>query len=159
MKHLEVSRRIPLTKVLGTNKVKESIIFRMENAMEVKKVSSQDDVFTVKASTGAPGAVVRHADVSVDYKIIQDKEFLRILGTGRTKVSVSLVLMYVLFVLVILAVGLLPGSIETGDKGSAMDALIFLLIGVYIAFDISKKLTEPKEILEDILQSIDTEFG
>ncbi len=159
MKHLEVSKKISVTKKLDPKILKDSLVERIGEAMDVQFVSSEDDIFSVKASTGAPGAIARHASVSVKFKILQDDKLVRILCAGYTKVSSSLVFIYASFIAAILAVGLLPGSIETGDKGGAMDALIFLLIGVYVVIDVSKKLSEPKEILEDILQSIDTEFG
>jgi hypothetical protein len=57
-------------------------------------------------------------------------------------------------------VGLLPGSIDTnGETSGALDTLVLMIFGIFLFFDVTKKIEEPKDSILSILDSLETEFG
>lgn len=160
MKHIEVSKKIELVKSIENADVKNALIERLEKTFEIETVSDGLEQFKITATTGPLTGITRHARVNLDVSIHTEKDVLKILISGYSKTAKSLVLLYLFFLMILLLVGLLPGSIETsGDDSGAMDMLVFMLFGGYIIFDSNKKLTEPSEFLNVALNSIDTKFG
>lgn len=78
---------------------------------------------------------------------------------GYTQAAKSLLFCYSFLFFLVLMTGLLPGSVESGEGSGAMDALVFLIFGIFIFFDINKRLVEAQEYLKAVLDSLETEFG
>ncbi len=160
MKHLSVSKKIQLKRKASVGDVKKLLLESLEKTIELKSISEGDEDFSVQGTTGSPASMTRHAKLDLDIKIDIDKETARVLISGYSRVAFSLVLLYSLLFSIILLVGLLPGFIETDAENSgAIDALFFLILGIFVMIDVNKKLSDPKEDLESALESIDTTFG
>jgi hypothetical protein len=159
MKHIEVSRKICLGKMVETVHLKKALVERLERVIEIEEVSDGEEKFTLKGTTGTPASITRHAAVDFHVDIVNENKVARILISGYARTARSLMIFYSFFFLLFLLVGLLPGSIESGPDSDAIDVLVFLIFGIFIIFDTNRKLSEPKDFLEDALQSLDTEFG
>jgi len=160
MKHLAVSRKIELKKEATLQNVRELLIERLEKTIEIKSISDGDSEFTLNGTTGSPASMTRHAKLDLNVTIKMDKNVARILISGYARVAFSLILLYMFLFSIILLVGLLPGFISTNaDESDALDALFFLILGIFVMFDVNKKLSEPKDDIEAALESLDTTFG
>lgn len=160
MKYLEVSKKIKLTKTATQADIRNALIKRLDKAFRVQKVNKNKAGFSLVGNTGGPKSLVRYAHVNLDVKVIKDKTTMRILATGHSKMAFSLLLSYTALFLLILFAGLLPGSIETsGESSGAMDALVLMIFGIFIFYDINKKIAEPEQYLEAALKSLDVEYG
>lgn len=160
MKHIEVSRRIKLTRDVTEDDLKQSLIERLRRCFDVDSITEVDGGFRIKCASGGADSITRSASVDLNVKINKQNEIARIIICGTTKTARSLMIWYVGLFVMVLLVGLLPGSIETSaDTSDASDALVLLLFGAFIFYDISKKVDEPQQAVEAILKSLDTEFG
>jgi hypothetical protein len=160
MKHIEASKRIKLTRDVTEDDLKQSMVSRIKNAFDVENVIDNDLGFKIEGTSGGADNVTRHARIDLNVRIIKQNEICRILITGSSKMARSLLITYSALFFCVLLVGLLPGSIETsGETSGAMDALVLLLFGIFIFYDINKKIDEPKAYLTSILESLETEFG
>lgn len=160
MKHIEVSRKIKLSKEISVDEIRAILLDRLEKAIEIEDVEGEAGDFSIRGTTGTPTGLTRHARLDLDVNIIIDDGIARIMVSGFVRAAKSLNLSYALFFFLLMVVGLLPGSIETSAESSgAVDALVFLVFGIYIILDINKKLSEPREYLETVFQSLDTTFG
>lgn len=160
MKHIEASKRIRLTRDITEEDMKQSMLERIKRAFDVETCTENDKGFHVEATTGGPDNITRHARVDLNIQIIKQNELCRIMVSGYSKMARSLLITYIVLFFSVLIVGLLPGSIETsGEDSGAMDALVLLLFGIFIFYDINKKIEEPKTYLSDILDTLETEFG
>ncbi len=162
MKHIEVSRKIHLAKEVKPEELKNALVGRLEKTIEIETISDGLGEFKIMGTTGSPASLTRHARLDLDTHIFFDKKenVVRILISGFSRTARSLTILYWILFFCMLLVGLLPGSIETSAESSgAVDALVFLIFGIYIITDINKKLSEPKESLETALESLDTTFG
>jgi hypothetical protein len=66
----------------------------------------------------------------------------------------------VLSLLSVLALSLFPSAFEDGKGGGFMlEAIIFLVVGGFIIWDMNKKFEEPQQMLDRILKSVEAEFG
>ncbi len=160
MKYIEVSKKICIQDSVSPDMVKDSFIEKLRRVLDIEKEDGTLTRFTIHGTTGNLACLMRASRVvlSVDFRF--ENDVARILVSGHAQTAPSLVLTYVfLFTLVLLA-GLLPGSIETSAESSGpADAMIFLIFGMFILYDVNKKLSEPSEMLESILCSLETEFG
>jgi len=160
MKHIEVSRKIQLARQVSAEDLKKELIARLGRAIEIDKTGDGVNEFALSGTTGSPDSITRHAKVDVDVSIRFDGNAARMVISGFSRPARSLSVLYGILFFFMLLVGLLPGSIETNAETSgAMDALVFLIFGIYIITDINKKLAEPKEYLETALESLNTTFG
>lgn len=161
MQYIEVSKKINFSKDITVDQLKKILIERLRRSFNIGKLKENKDGFHLEGTTGGgPGNLVRYAHVSVDANIIQDGETARILLHGHSDMARSLLVSYTVLFLFLLFLGLAPGSIETGgEKSGAMDALVFLIFGIFIFYDINNKLTEPKAHLQTALDSLEVEFG
>lgn len=160
MKHLEVSRKIKLSKKTSPEELKSELLDRLGKSIAITKSSDGVSDFTVSGTTGAPASITRYARVDLDVSVRTENDIARILISGYSRPALSLTLLYGFLFLVVLVVGLLPGSIETdADASGAADALVFLIFGIYIAYDINRKISEPTENLASALESLDTTLG
>ena len=160
MKHLEVSQRIKLTREASEDDLKQGLIERLRRAFDIDSLTENDAGFRVQGTTGGPESITRHARVDLSVKIIKQNEMARVIIHGHSKMARSLLITYVTLFFVVLVVGLLPGSIETsGETSGAMDALVLMVFGIFIFYDINKKIEEPLSSLTAMLQSLETEFG
>ena len=162
MKHIEVSKKISLARTASAAELKKSLVGFLEKTIEVESLSEGDSRFKIKGTTGSPTGLTRHArvdmDISIDYR--EDENMARIIISGYAKAARSLIVLYSFAFLMLLLVGLLPGFYETSQEDSgAIDALFFLIFGIFIVFDVNSKLALTKEHLEAALESLDTSFG
>lgn len=160
MKYIEVSRKIKLTREASQDDLKKALLTRLRRAFDVDALSESTEGFHLEATTGGPNTITRHARLSVDVNISKSQENARIIIHGHMKAAMSLLVSYTVLFMVVLFAGLLPGSIETsGERSGALDALVFLFFGIFIFYDVQRKVTEPREYLESALDSLDVEFG
>ena len=160
MKHIEVSKKIILSKPVDAATLKEALVERLEKIIEIESLSDGTESFSVTGTTGAPDSITRHARLDLDVSLRFEDDIARILISGTARSARSLMVLYWALFLVMLFVGLLPGSIETSaDASGAMDALVFVIFGIFIVIDINNKLSEPKENLSTALESLNTRFG
>ena len=160
MKYIEVSKKIRLTKDASEDDLKQALIERFHRAFDIDHVKENGHDFQVSGTTGGKDSITRHASVNLNVSVKKQNEIVRIMVYGSSKMARSLMISYVALILLILVVGLLPGSIETGGEGSgALDALVFLIFGIFTFYDVNKKVAVPEEYLHTILESLDTEFG
>lgn len=160
MKHIEVSKKIMLGKKTSAEELKAALVTRLEKTIDIEKIADGANEFSVVGTTGSPAGLTRHARVDLDASIVFDATTARILISGYARPARSMMVMYWILFILMLVVGLLPGSIETsGDRSGAVDALVFLIFGIFIVMDVNKKLAEPQEALEIALESLNTRFG
>ena len=160
MKHLEVSKKISLAKKVTAEELRAALAARLEKTIDIEKISDGNEEFSISGTTGSPGGLTRHARLDLDISIKFDGNAVRVLISGYSRTARSLMFMYWLLFFLMLMVGLLPGSIETGgDSSGAVDALVFLIFGIFIVMDVNRKLAEPQEFLQSALESLDTSFG
>ena len=160
MKHLEASKKIHLSKKVSVEDLKTALIVGLEKTIDIEKISDGNKEFSISGTTGSPASLTRHARLDLDIKIVLEDNTARLLISGYSRTARSLMVMYWLLFLLMLIVGLLPGSIETsGDRSGAIDALVFLIFGIFIVIDVNKKLVEPQEFLQSTLESLNTTFG
>lgn len=159
MKHIEISRKINLSRAVTAEELKKTLMSRLENAIEVREESGNAERFHVSGSTGAPVSMTRYALVDIDATITADDSHARILLNGYVRTAPSLMILYGVLFFVLLCVGLLPGFVDTSIDGDAGDALIFVLIGMFLVYDINRRLAEPQEHIEAMLESMDTLYS
>ncbi len=160
MKYIEVSKKISLTKKASQEDIKKALIERIERAFKVEKMKKTKSGFHCVGKTGALNGLVRHARVGIDAQVIKNQDTVRVIINAQSEMAKSLLVSYTALFFLVLMAGLLPGSIETnGESSGALDALVFMIFGIFIFFDINKKLCEPKQYLEAVLASLDVEYG
>lgn len=160
MKHLTVSRKIDLKRKATAKDIREALLEGLEKTVEIRSMSDGNEEFTLQGTTGSPASMTRHAKLDLNVRIDMDKDAARILISGYSRVAISMIVLYLFLFSIILLVGLLPGFIETdAEKSNALDALFFLILGIFVMVDVNKKLADPRDDLEAVLESIDTTFG
>lgn len=161
MKHIEASRKIALSRAVDTEELKKSLVNCIENAINVDRVGEADDHFQITGTTGSPASMTRHAKVNLNVKLNVDTKdkTARIIISGYAQAARSMTIFYCLAFVLLLFVGLLPGFVETNTSSNAIDALFFLIFGIFIVYDINTKLNLTREYLETALDSLDTIYG
>lgn len=160
MKHIEASKRIRLTRDISESDLKRALTERLKRAFDVENITENDKGFHIEGTTGGADSISRHARVDLNVQLSKNNEICRVIIYGHSKMARSLLITYSLLFFLVLLVGLLPGSIDTnGAESSAMDAFVLLVFGIFILFDVNAKITEPREALASILDSLETEFG
>ncbi len=159
MKHIELSRKIALSRPVSAEELKKNLMSRLENVLELQETTPGAEQFHVTGSTGAPVSMTRYAQVDVDVTLAVDESTARIIISGYVRTAPSLMILYGVLFFVLLCVGLLPGFVDTSIDGDAGDALIFVLIGMFLVYDINRRLTEPEEQMKAALESMNTLFG
>jgi hypothetical protein len=160
MAFIEASKKITLARAVSQDDLKQALLVRLRRAFDVDVLKEEDGGFYVEGTTGGVKSMTRHARAELTVSLLQDKETARVLVHGSTRLATSLLVSYTVLFLVVLLAGLLPGSLETsGESSGAGDALVFLIFGIFIFFDIQNKLLEPKALLQAALDSLEVEFG
>ncbi|MFN3826066.1 MAG: hypothetical protein ACK4NR_00400 [Micavibrio sp.] len=159
MKHIEVSRKIVLSKEVSSDDLKKAFLERLERAVEIENIKGGAEHFHVSGTTGAPVSMTRSARLDLDVTIAMDQGTARILIDGYVRTAMSLTMLYGALFFVLLCVGLLPGFVDTSIDGDAADALVFVLIGMFLVYDINRRLEEPREYLNQTLDSLNTLFS
>ncbi|MCB9990393.1 MAG: hypothetical protein H6867_03305 [Rhodospirillales bacterium] len=162
MKHIEVSKKIDLAQPVAATDLKKALVAMLEKTIEIEKISDGDTHFNIKGTTGSPASITRHARVDLDVSISgnEKEKVARIIVSGYARAARSLIVFYSFAFFMLLLVGLLPGFYETSQEDSgAIDALFFLIFGIFIVFDVNNKLAVTREHLETALESLDTSFG
>jgi len=160
MKHIEVSKKVKLSRDVKEETLKQAVLERLRRAFNIENMVEAANGFNFRGTTGNTHGLTRHALVNLEVQIAKDDENARIFIHGHSKMAKSLFVLYTALFVFILLLGLMPGSIETSwDNSGAGDVLVFLIFGIFIFYDIEKKITEPGEFLSTALASIETEFG
>ena len=160
MKYLEVSKRIKLSKPVSAQVLKTTLIERLSKVMDIEKHTDGTADFQITGTTGAPASLARDARISLDVNLRIENDVARILIGGPVKLARSLSILYGVFIVLLVLVGLLPGLIGTGDSNaSTVGALLFVIFGIFAVTDIQNKIQQPREYLSAALDSIETEFG
>lgn len=159
MKYVEVSKKIKLGVEASEEDLKQSLITRMRRTFAVDDLRDQPHNIHVNATTGGPGRMMRHARLNLNITVVKTHDTARVVMYGYTQAAKSLLFCYSFLFFLVLMTGLLPGSVESGEGSGAMDALVFLIFGIFIFFDINKRLVEAQEYLKAVLDSLETEFG
>jgi len=160
MKHIEVSRKIMLTRPASADDVKRRLVERLEKTIEIDSLGEGVDKFRVTGTTGSPASLTRNARLDLDVEITLDGNVARIVISGFSRPAKSLSYLYWIMFFLVLLVGLLPGSIETSaDTSDSMDVMVLLVFGMFIVFDVNKKMAEPRDFLDTALSSLETTFG
>lgn len=159
MKHLEVSRKILLAKDVSTDDLKKALLERLERSIEIENIKGSAESFHIAGTTGAPVSMTRSARLDLDVTIALEQGAVRILVDGYVRTALSLTILYGALFFVLLCVGLLPGFVDTSIDGDAADALVFVLIGMFLVYDINRRLVEPQEYVAQALESLNTLFS
>jgi len=162
MKHIEVSRKINLTRDVSPAELKDALLERLAKVIMIEESAGDAEQFTLSGTSGPPRSLTRHArlDLSASINYDSSEKVARIILSGYGRTARSLVVVYFVLFFALLLLGLLPGSVSTSmEESGPMDALIFLLLGVFIIFDTNKKLADLRDSLNDALASLDTAFG
>jgi uncharacterized protein YhhL (DUF1145 family) len=154
MKHIESSKLINLSGAVETSAIKHSLVERMRNIFHIETIGEGLDNFSVSA-TGKD--IPCHCMFNVMLKT--DERYARLIVDGSAEITAAIKIIYTLGVLVLLVLGLFPGTINTTGHGSATDLMVFLFLGIFILYDMNKKLAEPEIMLDRILRAVATEFG
>lgn len=160
MKHIESAISFKLTREATEKELTDSLMSRLKSAIDIESLEEKDKQIVIHGTTGGSDSITRHARIKLNITVKKQQEIARILIHGEAKIARSLMITYAGLVLLLLVVGLLPGSIETsGEDSGAMDALVLLLFGIFIFYDINVKVSEPSSFLDDILNSVRAEYG
>lgn len=160
MKPIEVSRKIVLQRPVSADDLKRRFVERLEKTIEIDSLGEGLDKFRITGTTGSPASLTRNARLDLDVEIILDGNVARVIVSGYSRPARSLSLLYWVMFFVVLLVGLLPGSIETSaDTSDSMDVLVLLIFGMFIVFDVNKKLSEPHDFIKAALGSLETTYG
>jgi hypothetical protein len=160
MKHVEVSRRIRLTRDVSEDDLRKALLERLRRSFDVNSITENDKGFHFDGTSGGMNKFMNHAHVDLNVNLVKNNEICRVVIHGQASASRSLMVIYSVLFFIILMVGLLPGSIETnGIDSDAQDTMVLLIFGIFIFYDINNKINEPKDALVSILNSLETEFG
>lgn len=164
MRNYLMSERIRLNHDQDISEVKKFLYDTLSQIIDLKEISPSNDYFFLKGTTGGMFDFVRktriYADVNMIVEETKNEKELKIFVKGNAVISYSMAFSYLVLFSLILFAGLLPGSIETDSENStALDALVFLLIGFYIKTEIDKSLLEAEEHIRDTLKLLKTRFS
>jgi len=154
MKHIESSRLINLSGAAGAAAIKYSLVERLRGAFHIETVGEGAEKFTL---TAVGKDIPCHCKLNVLLKT--DSQRARLIIDGGADINASTKIFYILGVLALLVLGLFPGTINTTGRGSALDFLAFMFLGMFVLYDMNKKLAEPEKLLDRILGAVATEFG
>jgi hypothetical protein len=154
MKHIESSKLINLSGGVEAAAIKNSLVERMRNIFHIETVGDGAERFTL---TAIGKDIPCHCIFNVVLKT--DPKYARLIVDGDAKITAPTKILYTLGVLTLLVLGRYHGIINTSSSGSALDLLVFLFLGIFVLYDINRKLTEPEQILDRVLRAIATEFG
>ena len=155
MKHIESSRLITLASPVDVSVIKHVLVGRMRGAFSIETVGEGDENF--KLTLSGKGVLYR-CTMNVLLKV--DTQRARVIVDGTVGVRTATKILYIFGFLALLVLGLFPGILNTSGHGSsAMDILVFLFLGVFILYDVNKKMLEPEILLDRILRALEAEFG
>jgi len=154
MKHIESSKLINLSGTVETAAIKNSLVERMRNIFHVETVGEGTEKFTL---TAIGKNIPCHCVFNVVLKT--DEKHARLIVDGGAAITAPTKILYTLGVLALLVLGQFHGIINTSGGGSAMDLMVFLFLGIFVVYDINRKLAEPEQLLDRVLRAVDTEFS
>jgi hypothetical protein len=155
MRHIEASKKIVTGAPVDFSAVKYSFVQRMRSAFHVETVGEGAESFTLTASS-KPSTYAFALNVSIKC----DQNRIRILTDGQNQIRMATKAFYVMSLLLVLILSLFSETIGSQHCGGiTMNAMFFLVIGGFIIYDHGKKMDEPQAILENVLDSLEAEFG
>lgn len=159
MKHIQYGESFALKKNTTEDILKAQLKKRLESVFIIRKLKEDGGSSTLEITSGGQSSFVRHAAITARVDLMVEDGKARIVVTAAAKPATSLSAFYALGLFIVLMLGLLPGSLNTSwDEAGAADAIIFLVIGAYIVYDIETKLNEACRLLGDVLHSLRVEF-
>jgi len=160
MQLIEQSRKIKLTKDVSLDDIKAALIAHLEKGLTINESQHGESRIQISAYTSGPFKFIRQARLDLTISLEKNQEILRIVVSGRAHLAHTMAAFYALLLLVVLFIGLLPGSIEThGQNSGAGDALVFIIFGLFIFYDTHNKMTEPVHYIRSVLDTMDTQYG
>ncbi len=159
MKYIELSKKLHLTDKASDEDLKRALLQRLQRAFRVDRVQEFPNGFHIGATTGGRRGLVRNVRADIDVSLVRHSDRVGIIAHGHTRVAQSLLWAYTILFVMIMLVGLLPGFVATDDTSTAADALVFLIFGIFIFYDIDRKLDEPASNIRAVFDSMDAEFG
>ena len=154
MKHIESSKLINLPGAVEASAIKHSFVERLRGVFHIETVGEGAESFTL---TGIGKDIPCNCTLNVLLKT--DGRYARLIVDGGAEISATAKMIYTLGILALLVLGLFPGTLNTSGHGTAVDLMVFLFLGVFIFYDMDKKLAEPGTQLDRILRAVATEFG
>lgn len=159
MKQFQFGESFALKKSITDDVLKAQLKTRLESMFKLSQFKDDGESVTVCGTSGGKKAWVRHGALSATVDVAIEDGKARFVITGEIKPATSLVVFYSLGLLTVLLIGLLPGSLNTsGENAGAADALVFLVIGAYIVYDIESKLREARRMIEEVIRALRAEF-
>lgn len=159
MKHVQYGEAFALKKNVTEDILKAQLKKRLESVFVIRKFKEDGESVAIDVTSGGPSSFVRHAAISAKVDLMVEDGKARVVVTAAAKPATSLSAFYALGLLIVLLLGLLPGSLNTSwEDAGAADAIVFLVIGAYIVYDIETKLNEGCRLLGDVLRSLQVEF-
>lgn len=162
MRNIEISKKITTAKKTSEADVKKALKTRLERLFEVDSFKDNKSSIVFRGTSGGKDSILRSANVELNIQVVKSTNDVRILASGEAKMSKSLIIFYALVFLTVFIVGLLSGQGTEGDvmMGSqALNTLVLLLFGVFMFYDIDKRVDELAEYIEAAFESLETEFG
>lgn len=156
-RYFETSTHFPVDSDVTEERLKEDFLNRMQRFSEFSSIGDSATLFDVRGTTGVPASLTRHSRIDLQNSIHIQGGVARITVSGYVRHAKSLVVLYFFLFFIALLIGLLPGSIETSlEDSGAIDALVFLILGMYIVYDINRKLSEPQALIAQALNTLET---
>ena len=154
MKHIEASKLIHIPGAVEASAVKYSLVERLRGIFHIETVGEGDENFSL-AATGKD--IPCHCMLNVLVKT--DEKHARVIIDGNAKITAATKIIYTLGVLVLLVLGQFHGILNTRATGNAEDLMVFLFLGIFMLYDVGKKLSEPERMIDRVLAALHTEFG
>src|SRR5690606_38651629 len=106
-------------------------------AFRIDMLQEHPGGFHLSGTTGGKRGFIRNVRATIDVRIVNKKDGnIGIVIHGHALVAQSLMVAYTILFVMIMVVGLLPGFVETNESSTAADALVFLLFGIFIFYEI-----------------------
>lgn len=155
MKHISSSKLVTVPFETTLESVKLSVVDRLKAAYQVDTVGEGADQFTVTVSgRGSSSDCVLHVSLKLD------NNKARVLMDGYSKISTIAKVYYAFVVFALLVIGLLPGTlVKTDGGGTAVDAMVFLFLGMFVVYDMDRKLIEAQQILDRVVNGVEADIG
>lgn len=159
MTHIEVSKKINTTKKVDLSALKYALTQRIRGAFHVETVGDGKENFTVVAGRKSDvlGTVVYRFQLNVLLKSSTKRACVVV--NGNTEITQSTKALYAVIALGIFLFALFPYPETIMTPGAPLSAALLLLVGFFVYFDNTRKLSEPQTYLNRILESLDVEFG
>lgn len=154
MRHIEASKKIITKGTPDAAGVKYSFVQRMRNAFNVETVGEGVESFSVTAISK-----MSTYGFALNVSLKCEEGRARLLIDGQTELKMGTKIFYVVSLLLVLVLSLFPDKSAASQSSIVMNAIFFLVIGSFTIYDYGQKMGEAKVIIDDVLNSLEAEFG